>query len=78
MTNTVTKRVKPPVAINDIFYASAGNLLMSTATSMILYDIQQMHIIAEMTTAPVKYVFWAPDMTMVAFLSKHSKSISIS
>lgn len=72
MQNNAVKSITPPDVITGIFYAAPGNLLMSTANSVILYDIQQKQSTAEVSTAPVKYAFWAPDMSMVALLSKHT------
>lgn len=71
LTNTVTKSFKTPGQVNEIFYAGTGNLLMSTPTSVILFDIQQRRVAAELSVASVKYAVWSSDMTMVALLSKH-------
>src|SRR4051812_31852148 len=49
LTNTVTKSFKPPSQVNEIFYAGAGNLLLSTSTSVILYDITQRRNVTELS-----------------------------
>ncbi|RUS21604.1 coatomer WD associated region-domain-containing protein, partial [Endogone sp. FLAS-F59071] len=76
LTNTVTKSFKPPSQVNEIFYAGAGNLLLSTSTSVILYDITQRRNVTELSTPPVKYVVWSPDMSLVALLSKHTITLA--
>ncbi|CAJ0755331.1 24382_t:CDS:10 [Entrophospora sp. SA101] len=73
LSNSTTKSIKPPTTVNDIFSAGSGNLLlMSTPTSVILYDIQQRQSVAEITTPPVKYVVWSSDYNQVVLLSKHT------
>ncbi|KAI9312090.1 coatomer protein alpha subunit [Dichotomocladium elegans] len=76
LTNAVTKSFKTPGQVNEIFYAGTGSLLMSTSTSVILYDIQQRRIAAELPVGNVKYVVWNSDMSAVALLSKHTITIT--
>lgn len=76
LSNTVTKSLKPPTQINEIFQAGTSSLLMSTGTSVILYDIQQRRTLAELTTPVVKYVVWNADLSLVALLSKHTITIA--
>ncbi|KAK3810656.1 MAG: coatomer protein alpha subunit [Linnemannia elongata] len=76
LQNNSTKSFTPPSAVNEIFYAGTGQLLLSTPTSVILFDIQQRRTIAEVTTPPVKYVVWSADMSHVALLSKHTITIA--
>jgi len=40
---------------------------------VVLFDIQQQKILAELSTPSVKYVVWSTDGNLVALLSKHSK-----
>lgn len=75
LSNAVTKTIKPPATVNDIFYGGTGSLLLSTPTSVILYDIQQRQTLSEITTPPVKYIVWSTDMQLVALLSKHTITI---
>ena len=73
LSNSVVKSIKPPVQTNDIFYGGTASLILSSASSVVLYDIQQQKTLAEITTPPVKYVVWSADGSLVALLSKHSK-----
>lgn len=73
LSNSITKTIKCPSPTNDIFYGGTASLLLSTSTSVILFDIQQQKTLAEITTPPVKYVVWSNDGAMVALLSKHSQ-----
>jgi len=78
LSNATTKSVKPPATVNEIFSAGSGNLLLlSTPTSVILYDIQQRQTVAEINTPPVKYIVWSSDHNQVALLSKHSTFLKI-
>ncbi|CAG8582649.1 3224_t:CDS:10 [Ambispora gerdemannii] len=77
LTNIVTKAIKPPATVNEIFNAGSSNLLLlSTSTSVILYDIQQRQTVGEINTPPVKYVIWSADHSQVALLSKHTITIA--
>ncbi|RGB25538.1 coatomer WD associated region-domain-containing protein [Rhizophagus diaphanus] len=77
LSNTTTKSVKPPATVNEIFSAGSSNLLLlSTPTSVILYDIQQRQTVAEINTPPVKYIVWSSDHNQVALLSKHTITIA--
>lgn len=76
LSNSITKSIKCPVQTNDIFYGGTASLLLSTGTQVILYDIQQQKILAELSTPPVKYVVWNNDGNMVALLSKHTIMIA--
>ncbi|EKM58105.1 uncharacterized protein PHACADRAFT_252139 [Phanerochaete carnosa HHB-10118-sp] len=75
-SNSVVKTIKPPVQTNDIFYGGTASLILSSPTSVVLYDIQQQKSIAEVTTPPVKYVVWSADGSLVALLSKHTITIA--
>ena len=76
MANSVVKTIKPPVVTNEIFYGGTASLILSSTSSVVLYDIQQQKTLAEITTPPVKYVVWSADGSLVALLSKHSELIS--
>jgi len=73
LSNAVVKTIKPPVQTNEIFYGGTGSLILSSPTSVVLYDIQQQKTLAEVNSPPVKYVVWSSDGSLVALLSKHSK-----
>ncbi|KAL7750506.1 hypothetical protein RI367_004280 [Sorochytrium milnesiophthora] len=66
------KEVKLSSPASEIFYAGIGHVLVASATNVQLWDMQQGAMVSEMTAAAVKYVAWAPDMSMVALLSKHT------
>lgn len=73
LDNSITKTIKCPVQTVDIFFGGTASLLLSTLNSVVLFDIQQQKIVAELATPLVKYVVWSNDGNMVALLSKHSK-----
>jgi hypothetical protein len=73
LTGAVVKSIKPPVQTNEIFYGGTASLILSSTSSVVLYDIQQQKSIAELNTPPVKYIMWSQDGSQVALLSKHSK-----
>ncbi|KII84248.1 hypothetical protein PLICRDRAFT_701838 [Plicaturopsis crispa FD-325 SS-3] len=76
LSNSVVKSIKPPVQTNEIFYGGTASLILSSTTSVVLYDIQQQKTIAEVNSPPVKYVVWSADGNLVALLSKHTITIA--
>lgn len=72
LDNSITKTIKCPVQTVDIFFGGTASLLLSTLNSVVLFDIQQQKIVAELATPLVKYVVWSNDGNMVALLSKHT------
>ena len=68
------KSIKPTVQTNEIFYGGTASLILSSTTSVVLYDIQQQKTVAEVNSPPVKYVVWSADGSLVALMSKHSQS----
>ena len=72
MSNAVTKTIKTPSTTQEIFYGGGGNLLLATATNVILYDVQQRQVLAELPCQRVKYVTWSTDGQYVALISKHN------
>ncbi|EMD35514.1 hypothetical protein CERSUDRAFT_116253 [Gelatoporia subvermispora B] len=76
LSNSVVKTIKPPVQTNEIFYGGTASLILSSTSSVVLYDIQQQKNIAEITTPPVKYAIWSADGSLVALLSKHTITIA--
>jgi coatomer subunit alpha len=74
LSNTVVKSIKAPVQTNEIFYGGTACLILSSASSVVLYDIQQQKTIAEINSPPVKYVIWSNDSSLVALMSKHSEA----
>lgn len=74
LENSITKTLKCPVPTQEMFYGGTACLLLSGATSVVLFDIQQQKIVAELAAPAVKYAVWSNDNNMVALLSKHSES----
>lgn len=70
--------MKPPIQTSEIFYGGTASLILAGTSTAVLYDIQQGKKIAEISTPSVKYVVWSADGSLVALLSKHSKSKSYS
>lgn len=75
LTNTITKTIKAPAGLTDIYFGGTGCLLMITPTNVSLYDIQQKKQLAELPVSGVKYVIWSSDALYAALLSKHNVTI---
>jgi coatomer protein complex subunit alpha (xenin) len=60
LTNSTTKTIKPPHGTTDIYFGGTGCLLLVTATSVVLYDIQRKTNIAELAVNGVKFVLHVP------------------
>lgn len=76
LSNVITKSFKTPAAgVTDIFYAGAGLLLITNATTVFLFDIQQRRVVSELVVTSVKYIIWSNDYSMAALLSKHMVTI---
>lgn len=75
LTNSTTKTIKPPTGTVDITFGGTGCLFLITATSVVLYDIQQKKNLAELNVNGVKYVVWSGDGLHAALLSKHNVTI---
>ncbi|KAF7316415.1 Coatomer subunit alpha [Mycena indigotica] len=76
LANTVVKKIKPPVQTNEIFYGGTASLILSSTSTVVLYDIQQQKTLAEINSPPVKYVVWSNDGSLVALMSKHTITIA--
>ncbi|KAI6116323.1 coatomer WD associated region-domain-containing protein [Pisolithus sp. B1] len=76
LSNSVVKTIKPPVQTNEIFYGGTACLILSSTSSVLLYDLQQEKVIAELNSPPVKYVTWSSDGQLVALMSKHTVTIA--
>lgn len=76
LSNSVVKTIKPPIQTNEIFYGGTACLILSSTTSVALYDLQQEKTIAELNSPPVKYVVWSADSQLVALMSKHTVTIA--
>ncbi|KAG6890249.1 hypothetical protein C0992_002658 [Termitomyces sp. T32_za158] len=76
LSNTIVKAIKAPVVTNEIFYGGTASLILSSTTSVVLYDIQQGKTLAEINSPPVKYVVWSADNSFVALLGKHTITVA--
>ncbi|KIM59304.1 hypothetical protein SCLCIDRAFT_126402, partial [Scleroderma citrinum Foug A] len=76
LSNSVVKTIKPPIQTNEIFYGGTACLILSSTTSVALYDLQQEKAIVELNSPPVKYVVWSADSQLVALMSKHTVTIA--
>ncbi|KIJ11747.1 hypothetical protein PAXINDRAFT_171694 [Paxillus involutus ATCC 200175] len=76
LSNSVVKSIKAPIQTNEIFYGGTACLILSSTSSVALYDIQQQKTIAELNSPPVKYVAWSADSQLVALMSKHTITIA--
>ncbi|KAI8815873.1 coatomer WD associated region-domain-containing protein [Fimicolochytrium jonesii] len=72
LRNEMVKQFKPPSTVQDIQYAGSKNILLITSTSVILFDTELRTSLGELNVTGVRYVVWAPDMSVVAFISKHT------
>ena len=72
LKNEVVKKSALPIIIDAIFYAGTGNLLCRAEDRVVIFDLQQRIILAELQTPFVRYIVWSNDMESVALLSKHS------
>ena len=73
MRNEVSKKCPSPTPTTEtIFYAGTGMLLCRGEEQIVLFDIQQRSVLAEISCPAVKYVSWSPDMSHVALMSKHA------
>ena len=72
LENEITKKHALPGSSCDMMWlAYAGNVLLRCEDRIVLYDMQQMKSIAEMT-AQAKYCIWSANNEFVSLLSKHS------
>ncbi|CAC38349.1 coatomer alpha subunit Cop1 [Schizosaccharomyces pombe] len=71
LSNKVTKTIQLPEKTRDIFFAGMGHVLLSTATQVHLFDLQQKKIVSSFNANRVKYVVWSNDNSQAALLGKH-------
>ncbi|KAK9804455.1 hypothetical protein WJX73_003595 [Symbiochloris irregularis] len=73
LRNEVTKQCPSPLPITDnIYYAGTGTLLLRCDDKVVLFNVQERTVTAELTVPFVKYVVWSSDMEHVGLLSKHA------
>jgi hypothetical protein len=73
LNNDETKRCEPTVPVDALFSAPIGYVLIRTPTGVALYDLQQRSTSAEIQVLNVLAVYWAPDFSNVALITKDSK-----
>eukprot|EP00298_Acanthocystis_sp_HF-20_P017279 c21715_g1_i3.p1 GENE.c21715_g1_i3~~c21715_g1_i3.p1 ORF type:complete len:1077 (-),score=472.35 c21715_g1_i3:10-3240(-) len=61
----------PSLNYNFIFPVGSNEVLLRTDEKVYLVDTYQQTVIAELSSPPVKYVFWTNDNSHVALISKH-------
>ncbi|PIA18421.1 Coatomer, alpha subunit [Coemansia reversa NRRL 1564] len=76
LSNQTTKTIKLQMAVEAIFNAPGSQILLATATSVVLFDLQTRQAVAEINAPAVKYVAWSADMSSVALLCKHSITLA--
>ncbi|XP_058799728.1 coatomer subunit alpha isoform X2 [Phymastichus coffea] len=74
LKNEVLKKIAIPNC-DEIFYAGTGMIFLRDTDQVILFDIQQKKVVAEIKISKCRYVVWSSDMNSVALLSKHSVTI---
>ncbi|KIY66676.1 Coatomer, alpha subunit [Cylindrobasidium torrendii FP15055 ss-10] len=76
LSNSVVRTIKPSVQTNEIFYGGTGCIILSSTSTVVLFDLQQQKALAEINSPPVKYVVWNHDSSMVALMSKHTITVT--
>ncbi|ORX92400.1 Coatomer, alpha subunit [Basidiobolus meristosporus CBS 931.73] len=75
LSNATTATINFDRVIRDISYSPGGGLMLFTDSCVILYHVPTRRALAELSVDAVKYAVWAPDMSMVALLAKHSVTL---
>uniref|UniRef100_A0A915E442 Coatomer subunit alpha n=1 Tax=Ditylenchus dipsaci TaxID=166011 RepID=A0A915E442_9BILA len=75
LTNKDNRKIEQIQPIDDIFYAGTGLLLLKTADSVQMFDVQQKRVLVSAKVSKVKYVHWSRNMEYAAFLSKHTLTL---
>eukprot|EP01104_Vermistella_antarctica_P001203 TRINITY_DN1125_c0_g1_i4.p1 TRINITY_DN1125_c0_g1~~TRINITY_DN1125_c0_g1_i4.p1 ORF type:complete len:1037 (+),score=351.04 TRINITY_DN1125_c0_g1_i4:53-3163(+) len=71
LANEVTKRIVPPEpAVDMIFAARTGTVLLRSEDHISLFDVQQRKVLARMTAPLIKFAVWKADHSRVALLGK--------
>uniref|UniRef100_A0A0N5AHK6 Coatomer subunit alpha n=1 Tax=Syphacia muris TaxID=451379 RepID=A0A0N5AHK6_9BILA len=75
LSNKENRRIEQNIAIEEIFYAGTGLLLLKNSEGIQLLDVQQKRITAAVKVSKVKYVIWSRNMEYAALLSKHTLTL---
>ncbi|CAI2316133.1 unnamed protein product [Caenorhabditis sp. 36 PRJEB53466] len=62
-------------AVDDIFYAGTGMILLRNDDGLQMFDVQQKVVTASVKVAKVRYVIWSKTMDFAALLSKHTLTL---
>ncbi|CAI5439371.1 unnamed protein product [Caenorhabditis angaria] len=62
-------------AVDDIFYAGTGMILLKNEDGLQLFDVQQKIVTASVKASKVRYVIWSKSMEYAALLSKHTLTL---
>eukprot|EP01087_Luapelamoeba_hula_P004330 TRINITY_DN1425_c0_g1_i1.p1 TRINITY_DN1425_c0_g1~~TRINITY_DN1425_c0_g1_i1.p1 ORF type:complete len:1081 (-),score=150.06 TRINITY_DN1425_c0_g1_i1:28-3270(-) len=61
LKNEVSKKIPVPVPCDLIFPAGLSGILLRSEDKIMLFDLQQKKVTAEITAPNIKYVFWSND-----------------
>ncbi|CAJ0935364.1 unnamed protein product, partial [Mesorhabditis belari] len=70
LTNKELRKIEHNIAVNDLFYAGTGLLLLGNDEGLHLFDVQQKRVIAHVKANKVKYVVWSANNESAALISK--------
>lgn len=71
MENKLTRELEPPTEVKRLFNAPQGHVLLVSATSTVLYDVQQSQTVATLPVHGVREVSWSSNSSHVALIAKH-------
>ncbi|XP_022113123.1 coatomer subunit alpha [Pieris rapae] len=74
LKNEASKKTATPNC-DEIMYAGTGMLFLREPECVQLLDVQQKTIVGSVKIPKCRYAIWNSDMTLVAFISKHTVSI---
>jgi coatomer protein complex subunit alpha (xenin) len=72
LNNTVTKQIKPPGVVTELFFAGGKNILLASPTTVSMFDTESRAVVGELSFANARYIAWSHDQSHVAFISKHN------
>ncbi|CAI4229923.1 unnamed protein product [Auanema sp. JU1783] len=75
LANKEVRKIDLNIAVDDIFYAGTGLLLLKNDEGLQLFDVQQKRAMAHVKASKVKYVIWSRNMEYAALLSKHNLTL---
>ncbi|XP_065175789.1 coatomer subunit alpha-like [Sycon ciliatum] len=75
LKNETTKSLPAPAGTVSMHFAGTGQVLLSDAESVTLYDVHQKQSLANVRNNRLRYVVWSANMAYVALLTKHTITI---